>query len=136
MRLTRHTLTALAALTLAALPATASAHDGDHPFATCSEAYENGYAKISSGDDHYGPALDPDGDGTACDEPPAGFIPRDDTAVDDGNTTPVAGTTQAAATSDDSGSDDDLTTYVTIGVAAVVLAGGTVLLASRLRRDN
>ncbi|GAA2914855.1 excalibur calcium-binding domain-containing protein [Streptomyces erythrogriseus] len=135
MHLTRNTLTALAALTLAALPATASAHDGDHPFKTCAEAYDNGWSRISSGDDHYGPALDPDGDGIACDEPPAGFIPRDDTAVDDGNTTPVADTTQAA-TSDDSGSDDDLTTYVTIGVASVVLAGGAVLLASRRRRDS
>ncbi|MET8895921.1 excalibur calcium-binding domain-containing protein [Streptomyces albogriseolus] len=135
MRLTRHTLTALAALTLAALPATASAHDGDHPFKSCSEAYDSGYARISSGDDHYGPALDPDGDGVACDEPPAGFIPRDDTAIDDGNTTPVADATQAA-TSDDAGSDDDLSTYVTIGVSAVVLAGGTLLIASRLRRDT
>ncbi|CAM5447229.1 hypothetical protein SALBM217S_09526 [Streptomyces griseoloalbus] len=75
MHLTRYFLTTLAALTLAALPATASAHDGNHPFKTCAEAYDNGYAKISSGDDHYGPALDPDGDGVACDEPPAGFIP-------------------------------------------------------------
>ncbi|CAM5492137.1 hypothetical protein SALBM217S_05074 [Streptomyces griseoloalbus] len=87
MHLTRYFLTTLAALTLAALPATASAHDGNHPFKTCAEAYDNGYAKISSGDDHYGPALDPDGDGVACDEPPAGFIPRDDTEVD-GATTP------------------------------------------------
>ncbi|MEU5461476.1 excalibur calcium-binding domain-containing protein [Streptomyces althioticus] len=134
MHLIRHTLTAVAALTLAALPATASAHDGNHPFTTCSEAYENGYAKISSGDDHYGPDLDPDGDGIACDEPPTGFIPRDDTAVD-GGTTPAAGATQAA-TKVDAGSDDDLTTYVTVGVAAVVLAGGTVLIVSRLRRGN
>ncbi|WP_225628125.1 excalibur calcium-binding domain-containing protein [Streptomyces werraensis] len=135
MRLTRTTLTALAALALAVLPATASAHDGDHPFKSCSEAYENGWSRISSGDDHYGPALDPDGDGIACDEPPAGFIPRDDTSVDDGITTPVADTTQAA-TSDDAGSDDPLTTYVTIGVAAVVLAGGAVLIVSRVRRGT
>ncbi|ALV50073.1 excalibur calcium-binding domain-containing protein [Streptomyces althioticus] len=136
MHLTRNTLTALAALTLAVVPATASAHDGDHPFKSCQEAYDNGWSRISGGDDHYGPALDPDGDGIACDEPPAGFIPRDDTAVDDGNTTPVADTTQAATSGESAGSDDDLTTYVTIGVAAVVLAGGTVLLASRLRRGN
>ncbi|WP_225655107.1 excalibur calcium-binding domain-containing protein [Streptomyces pseudogriseolus] len=131
MHLTQIFLTTLAALTLAALPATASAHDGDHPFKTCAEAYDNGYAKISSGDDHYGPALDPDGDGVACDEPPAGFIPRDDTEVD-GATTPVADTTPAA-TSDAAGSDDDLTTYVIIGVSAVVLVGGAVLVASRRR---
>ncbi|MFZ4154132.1 excalibur calcium-binding domain-containing protein [Streptomyces pseudogriseolus] len=131
MHVTRIVLTTLTALTLAALPATASAHDGNHPFKTCAEAYDNGYAKISSGDDHYGPALDPDGDGVACDEPPAGFIPRDDTEVD-GATTPVADTTPAA-TSDASGSDDDLTTYVVIGVSAVVLVGGAVLVVSRRR---
>ncbi|MGA5286333.1 excalibur calcium-binding domain-containing protein [Streptomyces pseudogriseolus] len=131
MHLTRILLTTLAALTLAALPATASAHDGNHPFKTCAEAYDNGYAKISSGDDHYGPALDPDGDGVACDEPPAGFIPRDDTEVD-GATTPVADTTPAA-TSDATGSDDGLTTYVIIGVSAVVLVGGAALVASRRR---
>ncbi|MGA5124599.1 excalibur calcium-binding domain-containing protein [Streptomyces pseudogriseolus] len=132
MHLTRILLTTLAALTLAALPATASAHDGNHPFKTCAEAYDNGYAKISSGDDHYGPPLDPDGDGVACDEPPAGFIPRDDTEVD-GATTPVADTTPAA-TSDAAGSDDGLTTYVIIGVSAVVLVGGAALVASRRRR--
>ncbi|MEV7014370.1 excalibur calcium-binding domain-containing protein [Streptomyces sp. NPDC093991] len=135
MHLTRHTLTLLAALALAALPATASAHDGDHPFTSCSEAYDNGYARISSGDDHYGPGLDPDGDGIACDEPPASFVPRDDTEVD-GNTTPVADTTQAATSDRSAGPDDDVTTYVTMGVGAVVLAGGTVLLASRLRRGR
>ncbi|CAL9307854.1 excalibur calcium-binding domain-containing protein [Streptomyces sp. SudanB66_2053] len=130
MHLTRILLTTLAALTLAALPATASAHDGNHPFKTCAEAYDNGYAKISSGDDHYGPALDPDGDGVACDQPPAGFIPRDDTEVD-GATTPVADTTPAATS--DAGSDDGLTTYVIIGVSAVVLVGGAALVASRRR---
>ncbi|XMA36980.1 excalibur calcium-binding domain-containing protein [Streptomyces albogriseolus] len=87
MHLTRNTLTALAALTLAALPVTASAHDGDHPFKSCAQAYDNGYSRLGSGDDHYGPELDPDGDGIACDEPPAGFIPRDHTEVG-GDTTP------------------------------------------------
>ncbi|MER7741078.1 excalibur calcium-binding domain-containing protein [Streptomyces sp. NPDC096538] len=135
MHLTRNTLTALAALTLAALPVTASAHDGDHPFKSCAQAYDNGYSGLGSGDDHYGPELDPDGDGIACDEPPAGFIPRDHTEVG-GDTTPVAETTTAARSDDLADEDSGLTTYVTTGVAAVVLAGGIVLIASRMRRNR
>ena len=56
----------LAALALAAVPAAAVAHDGGHPFKNCTEAYENGYANIAEGDDHYGKHLDRDGDGVGC----------------------------------------------------------------------
>ncbi|MGC3003466.1 excalibur calcium-binding domain-containing protein, partial [Streptomyces sp. G35A] len=81
---------ALAALALAAVPATAVAHDGDHPFKNCTEAYANGYASIPEGDDHYGRHLDRDGDGIGCDRPPADFEPAGDqdtgtgTGTDDG----------------------------------------------------
>ncbi|MER7488409.1 excalibur calcium-binding domain-containing protein [Streptomyces sp. NPDC126497] len=127
--------TVLAALALAALPATAVAHDGDHPFTSCSEAYGNGYSGISSGDDHYDPQLDPDGDGVACDEPPADFTPRDHTEIG-GDPTPTADTGTTARGDDLAETGNDVTTYLTIGVCAVVLAGGALLLVSRLRRNG
>src|SRR5690606_29491595 len=67
---------AVAAVALAVVPATAAAHDGTHPFKTCSEAYAAGYANIPKGDDHYGKHLDRDSDGIGCDQPPADFVPH------------------------------------------------------------
>lgn len=128
--------TVLAALALAALPVTAVAHDGDHPFVSCSDAYENGYSSISSGDDHYGPQLDADGDGVACDEPPADFTPRDNTEI--GDTTAVTDTGPTAQADDDlAETGDDTTSYLTVigGSLAVIAAGGALLIAL-LRRSN
>ena len=68
----------LAALALAAVPATAEAHDGSHPFKNCTEEYDNGYSDIAKGDDHYGKHLDRDDDGIGCDQPPADFKPHED----------------------------------------------------------
>ncbi|MCT7351419.1 excalibur calcium-binding domain-containing protein [Streptomyces sp. 15-116A] len=125
----------LAALALAAVPATAVAHDGDHPFKNCPEAYENGYANIPASDEHYGKHLDRDGDGVGCDKPPAGFEPRDDEADSTGG-----GDTNTGA-KNDSGTDlaetggDDTTPYIAAAGAVVVLAGGGIMIAARKRRD-
>lgn len=72
----------LAAVALAALPATAVAHNGSHPFENCTEAYDNGYSNIPKGDKHYGEHLDRDKDGIGCDQPPSDFVPHDES--DDG----------------------------------------------------
>jgi LPXTG-motif cell wall-anchored protein len=123
----------VAALALAALPATAAAHDGDHPFKNCAEAYANGYSDIPANDEHYGDHLDRDGDGLGCDNPPADFVPADDTS----------GETETGAEAEaDNGTDlaatggDDSTPYLAAGGAAAVLAGGGVLLAVHRRRAS
>ncbi|MFJ7073120.1 LAETG motif-containing sortase-dependent surface protein [Streptomyces sp. NPDC098781] len=129
----------VAALALAALPSTAAAHDGDHPFENCAEAYANGYSDIPAADEHYGKHLDRDDDGIGCDNPPAGFVPAEDEneGDDEGG---------AAAPADDSeaqnGTDlaatggDDSTPYLAAGGAAALLAGGGVLLAVHRRRAS
>ena len=117
----------VAALALAVLPAAAEAHDGDHPFANCTEAYENGYADIPEGDEHYGTHLDRDGDGIGCDQPPAGFEPAPDDA-------------DQAGTADRSGTDlaetggDDTTPYFAIAGMSVMLAGAGALVVANRRR--
>ncbi|CCK30208.1 putative secreted protein [Streptomyces davaonensis JCM 4913] len=126
------TSTALAALALALAPGVAQAHEGDHPFATCSEAYANGYANIAEGDEHYGSHLDRDQDGIGCDQPPADFEP-----VADG-----AGAENTADDSTDDSTDlaatggNGATPYLAGGGAVVLLAGGGVLLAVRRRRAD
>lgn len=45
-------------------------------FATCSDAYAAGYANMRVGDPGYASHLDRDGDGVACENPPAGFVPH------------------------------------------------------------
>ncbi|MGW0757956.1 LAETG motif-containing sortase-dependent surface protein [Streptomyces sp. NPDC002814] len=118
---------AVAALALAALPVTAEAHDGNHPFENCSEAYENGYSNIKEGDEHYGEHLDRDQDGVGCDNPPAGFVPAEDEGTED-----AAGQddTDLAATGGNS-----VTPYIAGGGAAVLLAGGGLLVVARRRRE-
>ncbi|CAL9452680.1 hypothetical protein SUDANB176_02476 [Streptomyces sp. enrichment culture] len=138
----RTSAAALAALALAALPATAVAHDGGHPFENCAEAYEHGYKNIAEGDDHYGEHLDRDGDGVGCDRPPADFVPHDD--EDTGGGTDAGTDEETGSASDGSGSGTDLaetggsnaTPYLAAGGAAVLLAGGGVLLAARRRRES
>ncbi|PAZ09671.1 hypothetical protein CLM62_45150 [Streptomyces sp. SA15] len=132
---------AVAALTLAALPATAEAHDGNHPFENCTEAYENGYSNIAEGDEHYGDHLDRDGDGIGCDNPPAGFVPAEDENDSAGGVEDTE--SQASETSgrqDDTDlaatGGDDTTPYVAAGGTAVLLAGGGLLLAARRRRTS
>ncbi|MGC9538452.1 LAETG motif-containing sortase-dependent surface protein [Streptomyces sp. UG1] len=136
---------AVAALALAALPSVAAAHDGNHPFENCTEAYTNGYSNIPKGDEHYGSHLDRDKDGIGCDKPPADFVPADDeeagsSAGDDTSDEPGAGNstengaengTDLAATGGDSS-----TPYLAAGGAAALLAGGGVLLAVRRRRST
>ncbi|MGV9840866.1 LAETG motif-containing sortase-dependent surface protein [Streptomyces fungicidicus] len=125
----------LAALALAAVPATAVAHDGGHPFKNCTEAYENGYANIAKGDDHYGKHLDRDGDGVGCDRPPADFTPHEDGGTEAGSTgsdgEERGGGTDLAETG-----GSDATPYIAAGGAAVVLLGGGVMIAARRRRDD
>ncbi|MEJ8669238.1 MULTISPECIES: excalibur calcium-binding domain-containing protein [unclassified Streptomyces] len=122
----------VAALALAALPATAAAHDGDHPFENCTEAYANGHSDIPKGDEHYGSHLDRDGDGLGCDNPPAGFVPADDKPDEAGAESGAENGTDLAATG-----GDDSTPYLAAGGAAALLAGGGVLVAARrLRRSD
>lgn len=131
----------VAALALAALPATAAAHDGNHPFENCSEAYASGYSGIPEGDRHYGSHLDRDGDGIGCDSPPAGFVPADD--KDDENEEEAGGKdSDAGAEGAADGTDlaetggSDSTPYIAAGGLVAVLAGGTVMLAVQRRRAN
>ncbi|WP_307680049.1 excalibur calcium-binding domain-containing protein [Streptomyces sp. V4I2] len=128
---------AVAALALAALPSTAAAHDGTHPFKNCSEAYANGHSDIPEDDEHYGSHLDRDGDGIGCDQPPADFVPAEDEGADEGAAAPAEDTSTDAAAQDpdlaETGGDDS-TAYLAAGGATVLLAGGGLLLAARRRR--
>ncbi|MDO0932962.1 excalibur calcium-binding domain-containing protein [Streptomyces sp. DG2A-72] len=121
---------AVAALALAALPVTAEAHDGNHPFENCSEAYDNGYSNIKEGDEHYGEHLDRDQDGIGCDNPPAGFVPAEDTGTDGAEDAAEQEDTDLAATGGNSA-----TPYIAGGGAAVLLAGGGLLVVVRRRRE-
>ncbi|GLP70156.1 hypothetical protein TUSST3_67770 [Streptomyces sp. TUS-ST3] len=118
----------VAALALAVLPGAASAHDGDHPFENCTEAYAAGYANIPEGDEHYGSRLDRDGDGIGCDRPPADFKAHDDqaAAADD---TGEKGTDLA-----ETGGGGDTTVYLAAAGSAVLLTGGTLVASARRRR--
>ncbi|MFD6037922.1 LAETG motif-containing sortase-dependent surface protein [Streptomyces griseoincarnatus] len=126
-----------AAVALAAVPATAVAHDGGHPFENCTEAYDNGYSNIAKGDEHYGKHLDRDNDGVGCDQPPSGFVPRDESDDDAG-----AGTEAGAKEESGGGTDlaetggSDTTPYIAAGGGAVVLLGGGLMIAARKRREN
>ncbi|MBT3164070.1 excalibur calcium-binding domain-containing protein [Streptomyces sp. Vc74B-19] len=127
----------LTAVALAAAPATAVAHDGNHPFENCTDAYDNGYSDIPRADEHYGKHLDRDNDGVGCDQPPAGFVPHDDS--DDAG----AGTEDSGAKEENGAGTDlaetggsDTTPYLAAGGAAVVLLGGGLMIAARRRREN
>lgn len=123
----------VAALALAVLPAAAEAHDGSHPFDNCTEAYENGYASIPEGDEHYGTHLDRDRDGIGCDSPPGDFVPAEDEA-DEGS--------GAADQKDQNGTDlaetggEDSTPYIAAGGMSVMLAGAGVLVVVHRRRAH
>lgn len=124
---------AVAALALTALSATtAQAHDGNHPFKNCTEAYENGFSDIPRGDEHYDNDLDRDQDGIGCDQPPSDFVPAEDQGKDDESTASDTGEghTDLAETG-----GSGATPYVAGGGAVVLLAGGGMLLAARKRRD-
>ncbi|MFD5845370.1 excalibur calcium-binding domain-containing protein [Streptomyces chartreusis] len=126
----------VAALALAALPSTAAAHDGAHPFENCAEAYANGYSDIPASDEHYGSHLDRDGDGLGCDNPPADFVPVGEGPAEEG-----AAEEGTASGEERSGTDlaatggDDSTPYLAAGGAAL-LAGGGVLLVLRRRASR
>lgn len=126
----------VAALALAALPSTAAAHDGAHPFENCAEAYANGYSDIPASDEHYGSPLDRDGDGLGCDNPPADFVPVGEGPAEEG-----AAEEGTASGEERNGTDlaatggDDTTPYLAAGGAAL-LAGGGVLLALRRRASR
>ncbi|MFC8423203.1 LAETG motif-containing sortase-dependent surface protein [Streptomyces sp. NPDC057236] len=130
----------LAALALAAVPATAEAHDGDHPFKNCTEAYKNGYESIPEGDDHYGKHLDRDDDGIGCDQPPADFKPHEDGVEAEEGTeaenTGSDGEEQGGGTDLAETGGGNATPYIAAGGAAVVLLGGGVMIAARRRRDD
>ncbi|MEV5155262.1 excalibur calcium-binding domain-containing protein [Streptomyces werraensis] len=129
----------LAAVALAAVPATAVAHDGAHPFENCTEAYDNGYSNIPEGDRHYGEHLDRDDDGIGCDQPPSDFVPRDES---DDDADAGAGAGGAKEENGGGGADlaetggSDATPYIAAGGGAVVLLGGGLMIAARKRREN
>jgi LPXTG-motif cell wall-anchored protein len=125
---------AVAALALAALPATAEAH-GSHPFKNCTEAYENGEANIPKGDEHYGSHLDRDGDGVGCDKPPADFVPAEDEVTEDTSSDTGQESTGQENTDLAETGGNSATPYIAGGGAAVLLAGGGVLFTVRRRRD-
>ncbi|MCP8708316.1 excalibur calcium-binding domain-containing protein [Streptomyces sp. AC04842] len=127
-----------AAVALAAVPATAVAHNGSHPFENCTEAYDNGYSNIPEGDEHYGEHLDRDKDGIGCDQPPSDFVPRDESDDDAG-----AGAGDGGAKEENDGGTDlaetggsDTTPYIAAAGGAVVLLGGGLMIAARKRREN
>ncbi|MEV5934687.1 LAETG motif-containing sortase-dependent surface protein [Streptomyces sp. NPDC052079] len=122
----------LTALALAAVPATAVAHDGNHPFKNCTDAYDNGYSNITKGDDHYGKHLDRDNDGIGCDQPPADFKPHEETAPD----TAKDPKTTADATDLAETGGNNTTPYIAAGGAAVILLGGALIITTRKRRGN
>ncbi|MFJ9858902.1 LAETG motif-containing sortase-dependent surface protein [Streptomyces albogriseolus] len=125
-----------AAAVLAAVPATAVAHDGSHPFENCTEAYDNGYRDIPKGDEHYGEHLDRDDDGVGCDQPPSGFVPRDESDDDAGAGAGGATEENADGTDLAETGGSDTTPYIAAGGAAVVLLGGGLMIAARKRREN
>ena len=117
----------VAALALAVLPGAASAHDGDHPFANCTEAYAAGYANLPRGDEHYGSHLDRDGDGIGCDKPPANFRAHDDiVAAED----PGSQHRDLAET----GGGGDTAVYLAAVGSTVLLTGGALVASARRRR--
>jgi LPXTG-motif cell wall-anchored protein len=132
----------LAALALAAVPATAEAHGGNTPFENCSEAYENGHANIPETSAHYGEHLDRDGDGIGCDKPPADFKPHEETESDTDTDTGNTGSTGSDSKEQGGGTDlaetggSNATPYIAAGGAAVVLLGGGVMIAARRRRGD
>ncbi|OEV06807.1 hypothetical protein AN219_33435 [Streptomyces nanshensis] len=125
-----------AALGMALAPATALAHDGEHPFESCPAAYEAGYSDIPKGDEHYGKHLDRDGDGIGCDQPPSDFVPAEDRGEGDSDDEAAAG---KPAQQKDGGNladtgGDSVTPYIAAGGGLVLVAGAGVLAATRRRR--
>ncbi|CAM5623499.1 excalibur calcium-binding domain-containing protein [Streptomyces sp. KS_5] len=125
----------VAALALAALPSTAAAHDGAHPFENCAEAYANGYSDIPASDEHYGSHLDRDGDGLGCDNPPADFVPVGEGPAEEGTASDETAGEEQNGTDLAATGGDDTTPYLAAGGAAL-LAGGGVLLALRRRSSR
>jgi LPXTG-motif cell wall-anchored protein len=83
-------------------------------FDNCTEAYAAGRSDIPKGDPDYAPKLDRDNDGYGCDNPPAGFQPRQ-------------GETQTG-TKVQNGADTPDQLPKTGPAAELGLAGGAVLL--------
>nr|WP_203615965.1 excalibur calcium-binding domain-containing protein [Streptomyces sp. SID13726] len=122
-------------MALAVLPGAASAHDGDHPFANCTEAYAAGYANIPEGDEHYGKHLDRDGDGIGCDRPPADFVAHDDESAVAGERDKSQGEAKAEDRDlAETGGGGDTTVYLAAAGSAVLLTGGALVASSRRRR--
>ncbi|MEU9881232.1 LAETG motif-containing sortase-dependent surface protein [Streptomyces phaeochromogenes] len=129
---------AVAALALTALSATtAQAHDGNHPFKNCTEAYENGFSDIPRSDElHYANDLDRDQDGIGCDQPPSDFVPAEDQGKDDSGTENTASDTGEKNTDLAETGGSGATAYIAGGGAVVLLAGGGVLFTVRRRANS
>lgn len=92
-------------------------------FDNCTQAYDAGRSNIPMGDPDYQTKLDRDGDGLACDQPPAGFVPRE-IGSNSGTTVPSA----------DSG-ELPLTGPGEVGlIGGAILLLGVVALAFRRRK--
>ncbi|MDQ0760658.1 excalibur calcium-binding domain-containing protein [Streptomyces canus] len=75
------------------------------------------------------PYLDRDGDGIACDRPPADFRAHDDQAAAAAEDTRAKGTDLA-----ETGGGGDSTVYLAAAGSAFLLTGGTLVATARSRR--
>lgn len=123
-------LVAVGALGLALAPSAALAHDGNHPFENCTEAYKAGYKNIGKSDRHYGKHLDRDGDGIGCDKPPADFVPAED--GDGGNGAGEEEAGKGGGLAETGGNSS--TPYIAGAGGLVLAAGAGVLVVTRKRR--
>lgn len=96
-------------------------------FSNCTKAYEAGYSNIKEGSPQYAKHLDRDNDGIACDNPPAGFKPREQGEPQQ--------TQSSTAVPSDAGELPKTGPAAEIGVAgALTLIAGVVAVAMHRRR--
>ncbi|WP_206322289.1 excalibur calcium-binding domain-containing protein [Streptomyces sp. HNM0575] len=143
IRTSAATIAAIGALGLALAPSVAVAHDGGHPFKNCSAAYDAGYSNIRESDEHYGKHLDRDGDGVACDQPPADFVPAKDRGGEGSDEAgdKDGGKSEGKKSGEDAGGlaetgGDDSTPYIAAAGGLVLVAGAGVLVATQRRRES
>lgn len=124
-----------AALAFIALPSGAAY--ASSPFANCAEAYEAGYANIPASHPYYSKALDRDGDGVACDNPPADFTPAPSASPTPKPTPSATSDVTAIPSTDGELAETGTSTHTPLlfgAGAALGVSGGLIVLG--LRRRN